>query len=204
MRLFLSILLTALLGLSAEAQLFKKANPVKPKPNTVPAAAAPTNEKRGAKFRPGDVFTMRVAGIPTEEQGTFALEFTIGGDGTINVPLCGQVRAVGLTQGQLERAIEASLVEAKIFTNPTVIINVPLQGRYVTVGGQVRVPQRMPWTTDLTLMTAITAAGGPAEFAGRKVRLVRSGEVTVYDKRDLDKSPEKDPGLLPGDQLEHM
>jgi protein involved in polysaccharide export with SLBB domain len=63
----------------------------------------------------------------------------------VNIPLAGHVRAVGLTQNQLEKAIEQKLVEAKIFRWPTATINVLPDSRAVTVGGSVRTPTRIPY-----------------------------------------------------------
>jgi protein involved in polysaccharide export with SLBB domain len=166
-----------------------------PQENPVPGAAL---------FRPGDVFELRLSGMPAEDALPFALQFTIGTDGFVNIPLGGLVRGAGLTQSQLESAIEKRLVEREIFTRPTATINVAPQSRFVTVGGQVRVPQRLPWTADLTLLSAISAVGGPADFAGGKIKLTRAGKVEIFSKKDLDRRPEKDPRLLPGDQIEQL
>ena len=62
---------------------------------------------------------------PLEDAQMYALTFTIGGDGFVNVPLAGQIKAAGYTQSQLEKSIERKLVEEKIFTHPTATINVP-------------------------------------------------------------------------------
>ena len=48
----------------------------------------------------------------------------------LNIPLGGQIRAAGLSQSQLERAIERRLIDEKIFTHPTATINVPNQARF--------------------------------------------------------------------------
>ena len=164
-----------------------------------PPAAAPVE---GAAFRAGDIFELRMSGMPAEDSMPFAQQFTIGGDGFVNIPFGGQVRAAGLTQSQLERAIEKCLVDQKIFTRPTAIINVAPQARFVTIGGQVRAPQRMVWSADLTLNSAISAAGGPADFAGNKIKFTRASKVTIINKKDLVKNPDQDPRLLPGDQIE--
>jgi len=156
----------------------------------------------GAAFRPGDSFQLRMTGMPAEDALMYALDFTIGGDGYVNIPLGGQVRAAGLTQSQLEKAIERKLVDEKIFRWPTATINVPNQVRFVTVGGSVRQPNRLPWSSDLTLLSALSAVGGPGDFGGDKVNLIRNGEVTQYSIKKLKKKPVDDPRLLPGDQVD--
>jgi len=201
MRLFVTYILAVVFAFSAQAQSVRRAT----LPNTPATAAVPaTLTGQGAAFRAGDAFELHLSGMPAEDALPFAQQFTIGGDGYVNVPLGGQVRAAGLTQSQLERAIEKRLVDEKIFSHPTATINVAPLARFVTIGGQVRAPQRMSWTADLTLTSAISAAGGPADFAGNKIKLTRGGQVTLFTKKELEKAPEKDPKLLPGDQVEQL
>ncbi len=189
-------LIALLLALSgAPAQTVRRALPANPEP-----AASGV----GAAFRSGEVFELRMSGMPPEDAAQFSQAFTIGGDGFVNIPYAGQIRAAGLTQSQLERAIEKRLIDEKIFTHPTATINVTPGARYVTIGGQVRSPQRMIWAPDLTLLSAISAAGGKAEFASDKAKLSRGGKVTLYSHKTLNKFPEQDPKLLPGDQVEQL
>jgi polysaccharide export outer membrane protein len=179
------------------AQTVKKAIPL----NT----ADTTSElSQSATFRPGDSFEMSLGGVPAEtgDAQSFNKPYTVGGDGMINVPFAGLIRAAGLTQSQLEKAIQQKLIDGKIFRWPTITINVPERARLVTIGGQVRQPQRAFWSADMTLMSAINAAGGPADFAGDKVRLTRKQKVMVYSRKKLIKNPTEDPSLFPGDQIE--
>lgn len=195
----LVVLLTALLLTlaSAPAQTVRRATAVSQDGQGVPSSLS-------AAFRSGEVFELRMSGMPPEDAAPFAQTFTIGGDGYVNIPFAGQVRAVGLTQSQLERAIEKRLVEEQIFTHPTATINVAQGARYVTIGGQVRSPQRMVWSPDLTLLSGISAAGGAAEFAGDKIKLSRSRKVSMFSRKRLNKFPEEDPKLLPGDQVDQL
>ncbi|MDB6172842.1 MAG: Polysaccharide biosynthesis/export protein [Chthoniobacteraceae bacterium] len=187
---------------SIHAQAVRRAAPSAPAP-TRPAAAA-DSMMEGAVFRASDSFELRMSGMPPEDALPFAQQFTIGGDGFVNIPLGGQVRAAGLTQSQLERAIERCLIDKKIFTRPTATINVAPTARFVTIGGQVRNPQRLPWYADLTLNSAISAAQGAGDFAGNKIRLIRNGKVLMFDKKVIAKDPAQDPHLMPGDQVEHQ
>jgi polysaccharide export outer membrane protein len=157
-----------------------------------------------ATFRPGDSFEMSLGAVPPEtgDAQTFQKIYTVGADGTINVPFAGLVRAEGLTQSQVEKVVQQRLIDGKIYRWPTITINVPEKARLITVGGQVRAPQRTFWSADMTLMSAINAAGGPADFAGDKVRLTRKQKVTVFSRKKLIKNPQDDPNLFPGDQIE--
>jgi protein involved in polysaccharide export with SLBB domain len=188
--------LFSLLG-SASAQTVKRATPVVPS-NTQPVIS------ESATFRPGDAFEMSLGAVPLVEGDAVGFNklYTVGGDGTINVPFAGVIRAEGLTQSQLEKAIQTRLIEQKIFRWPTVTIAVPERARLITVGGQVRQPSRTYWSSDLTLMMAINAAGGPADFAGDKIRLTRNKKATIFSRKKLVRNPELDPKLFPGDQIE--
>ena len=157
-----------------------------------------------ATLRVGDVFEMRLGGMPDEYALSFSHRYTVGPGGTINVPLIGEIKAVGLTTPQLERVLQSRFVAAKVFSEPTVTITVAPDSRIVSVNGGVKNPQRVPWTTDLTLTTAIWACGGPSEFASpnspKGVRVVRNSRILAfYNLKEIDKDPSKDPKLLPGD-----
>lgn len=156
-----------------------------------------------APLRAGDAFELQLSGMPAEFALDFRGQYTIGDDGTVSIPLIGPVRAVGLTSSQLARAIEKKLVDEQIFTHPTVLLALPIQSRFVTVGGAVRAPQAVAWTADMTLSTAIKRAGGTSDFANMKrVRLTRDGKVAILDLRRADKDPNQNPRLLPGDEVE--
>jgi polysaccharide export outer membrane protein len=166
-------------------------------------AASLVAETAGAFIRPGDIFEMRLSGMPQEEAAAFAVQYTVGQEGTVNVPLIGEVKVNGLTATQVERAIQTRLVSEKIFTHPTAIINIMAGSRFVAIGGGVHAPQRLQWSQDLTLRTAVDYAGGLDEFGSPKgVRLIRDGKIVqTYDLRVLEKNPSQDPKLLPGDQV---
>jgi len=189
--------------LAAAAPEVRRAQPVtRSAAAPVNAAPVPSGGAGTAVLRSGDSFDLRMTGMPIEDANMYALTFTIGGDGMVNIPLGGQIRASGLTQSQLEKAIENLLIREKIFIHPTAIINLPNQARFVTVGGEVRSPNRQPWSPDLTLIVAITAAGGPGDFGGDKVDLIRNGQKTTYSLKKLKRTPTEDPLLMPGDRLD--
>jgi polysaccharide export outer membrane protein len=156
-----------------------------------------------APLRTGDVFDLRLAGVSQEFAADFALQYTIDQDGSVNVPLLGGIKAAGLRLAQLERAIEARFVAEHIFTHPTVLINVAATSRHISISGGVRMPQRLQWSPDVTLSSAIGDCGGLGDFGrGDKIRLVREGRIVgVYRLKDIQKEPAWDPKLLPGDQV---
>jgi polysaccharide export outer membrane protein len=185
-------------GLPARAQEVRKAQAV------APAAAAAAAQGAGVPLRNGDTVDIRIANVPQEDSQQFDASYTVDESGMINLPYIGMIKAGGLPPSQVQTLIQNQLVSAGIYTMPTVSVTPPAGARFISVGGQVRAPGRVPYTSDLTLMTTISAAGGPSDFAGDKIRLVRGGKVQFYSRKRLEKDPSKDPQVEPGDQIEIM
>lgn len=155
-----------------------------------------------AALRPGDSVDLRLGGVPSEETLQFSAIYTIDTRGYLNLPYIGEVKAAGMMPADVQRSVESKLKVDRIYTNPTVTINTDKAATFVTVGGAVRAPGRVPYTPDMTLMTAISASGGFNDFAGNRLRLRRGGKQVTLDVRDIRKNPAKDPPLQPGDQVE--
>jgi protein involved in polysaccharide export with SLBB domain len=167
-----------------------------------PAVALPASElpNQRATFRFGDTFELRMAGMPAEDALQFNQSFTVGSDGNLNIPLGGQIKAAGLTQSELERAIERRMIEGEFFRFPTATITVAAP-RYVTVGGAVKNSGRFQWTPDLTLSSALDQAGGGDGFESDRIELIRGRKSSAYSVKKLRKDPAQDPQLLPGDRV---
>lgn len=156
-----------------------------------------------APLRPGDTIEIRLSGVPPEDAAQFSAMYTIDTRGFLNLPHIGEIKAAGFLPADVQRSIESRLKLDRIYTNPTITINTERGALFVNVGGAVRSPGRYPYTPDMTLMTAISAAGGFNDFANeRKIRLRRSGRETLYDAREIRRHPESEPKLLPGDQID--
>ncbi|HEV2046484.1 MAG TPA: polysaccharide biosynthesis/export family protein [Chthoniobacterales bacterium] len=156
-----------------------------------------------ATLRPGDPLEIKVGGVPNDEQLQVNNTYTIDATGSVNLPYINKVKAEGLTPAELSRAIEEAYRANKIYTNPNITILMQPTARYVNVGGSVRNPTRVPFTEDMTLLTAINAAGGFNDFADqRHVRLLRGNEAKIYDIRQFRRDPSLDVRLRPGDRIE--
>jgi polysaccharide export outer membrane protein len=156
-----------------------------------------------ATLRVGDPIDLKIGGVPNEEQTQVNNVYTVDADGSVNLPYINKIKAAGVTPAQLSRSIEQAYRANKIFTNPTITILMQPTARFVTVGGAVRTPMRVPFTEDMTLLTAINAAGGFNDFADQKrVRVLRGNEVTVYDVRQFRRDPSRDVRMRPGDRVE--
>ncbi len=156
-----------------------------------------------ATLRVGDPIDVRVGGVPNEEQVQVNNTYTVDTNGSVNLPYINRVKAAGLTPAQLARSIEQTYRANRIYTNPNITITMQPTARFVNVGGAVRMPARVPFTEDITLLASINAAGGFNDFADQKrVRLLRGNEVKVYDVRQFRRDPSLDVKLQPGDRIE--
>ena len=157
-----------------------------------------------AALRAGDTFDLRIGGVPADEMGVITGNYTIDGDGFMNISYLSKLRVGGMTASQIQSLVERSYVDRGIFTHPTVVITVNPGARFVNVGGSgMKGESRVPYTPDMTLLTAITAGGGLNDYADpKRVRLLRSGQVQVINCNEIRRNPEKDIKLLPGDIIQ--
>lgn len=158
-----------------------------------------------AQLRSGDAFDLRISGVPSDDQATISGSYTIDGQGYINLSYIGRIKAGGRVASDVQTAVERTYIEQGIFTHPTVALNMAPSARFVNVGG----PgingggKRLPYTSDLTVLSAITAAGDFNEFAKQsQVNLIRGGKVTILDCKKLRRDPSKDIPVLPGDNIQ--
>jgi polysaccharide export outer membrane protein len=199
------VLLTLAIGapLHAQTTAIPKAVAVT-QANGSAAVRTPVAQAEGVviPLRPGDAVEVRIANVPPEDVGQISGVYTLDESGMLNLPFIGMIKAGGSPPSQVQIAIQNKYISDGIYTDPTVIVNPPVGARFVSVGGAVRAPGRVPYTSDLTLMSTINASGGPTDFAGDKIRLTRAGKVQWYSRKKLDKDPTKDPQIEPGDQIE--
>lgn len=154
-------------------------------------------------LRNGDTLEIKISGVPASEITSLSGQYTIDGQGIVNMPYIGRVKVAGLAAGVAQSTIESVYRSHEIFTNPTIVITQQLQSRFVNVGGEVKTPQRIPYTADLTVLGSINAAGGFSPFADeRKVRLLRGNDVMVIDVKKIRANPSLDIAVQPGDRIE--
>lgn len=119
---------------------------------------------------PGDRVAIRVW-----RQDDLTMDVTIAPDGTITYPLVGTLQVAGLTYPELTARLSEAI--ATYYANPQVSVNIlEVQNQKVFVVGEVTTPAVFQLTHPMTVMEAITAAGGINSYARtRNVLLVRGG-----------------------------
>ena len=156
-----------------------------------------------AIVRSGDSFEMRIGGVPGSEISAINGTYTIDGDGYLNLPYLGKLPASNMTASQIQSTAEHAYVNGGIFTHPTITVTIAATARFVSVGGQVKAPQRVAYTPDMTVLSAINAAGDFNEYANQsKVRLLRDGRARIIDCKVIRKDPSQDVKVSPGDQIQ--
>ena len=123
----------------------------------------------GPGFVSGDVFELRV--FNEEEQGG---TFQVQDDGTVDFPLVGRISVSGMTQAELADHLRQRLADGYIRDPNITIVVVSRQNLEVSVLGQVAKPGTFPYVGELTLVQAVSEAGGTTPYAASKrVRLTR-------------------------------
>lgn len=88
-------------------------------------------------------------------------------DGKISVPLLNDVQASGLTAMELAASLRESL--SKYLTNPQVTVTVnEINSRRVYITGEVIHPGTFPLLPNMTVLQALSGAGGFTQFARLK------------------------------------
>jgi polysaccharide export outer membrane protein len=129
---------------------------------------------------PKDLLDIRVLELPE-----ISADRRVSDDGTIDLPMVGQVPVAGMTSTELRARIEA-LLSAKYLNRATVIVNVKeFNNKPVSVLGAVQKPGSLSISGRWTLIKAITAAGGLTERAGRKILVLRRADNGLSDTLEI-------------------
>ncbi len=128
-------------------------------------------------------------------------------DGKISLPLLNDVQAAGLTPMQLQAAISEGL--KKFITGPQVTVIVrEINSRRVYVMGEVSRPGAFPMIPNMTVLQALSTAGGFGQFAklnGIYVLRNENGKQMTYPfyYKDVIRGlrPEQNFILRPGDTI---
>ena len=170
-----------------------------------PGAAVPavgTNSLDAASSSTGylrvdDMVTVAFSGVekPPERH-----EERIKEDGTVTLQLVGPIKAEGKTAGQLQEIIQALYVP-KYFQRLTV--TVLTENRFFYVSGEVKLPSRISYVGEMSVLKAIASAGGFTDFAQKtKVQLSRpDGKVVIVNGTKALENPSLDLAVSPGDKI---
>jgi polysaccharide export outer membrane protein len=113
-------------------------------------------------------------------------KITVSDDGRITMPLLGKVEVSGLTPADLESRIK-TMLEAKYITKADVTVTVLEAGsKPISVIGAVTRPGRIGITGGISLIQAITQAGGLATGYGRTLYVLRTAANGLNEQIAID------------------
>ena len=194
-----------LAGLPAQAQSSNDAK--QPAQSAVPAMTddAP---KKAATADPNYVIGAQdVLDINVWKEPDVSRVVPVRPDGKISLPLLNDVQAAGLTPDQLAAKVTEDL--KKYVTNPQVtVIVTAINSQRVYILGEVTRPGAFPLLPGMTVLQALSSAGGFTQFAKVKnifVRRLQDGKESKYlfNYKDVigGKRPEQDILLKAGDTI---
>ena len=211
---FIATVLAA--GLSCSAQSKGPATP--PAPAATPAAkpaAAPTAKPAATPAHPAapasakDTYIIGgsdVLAITVWKQPTLSGSLLVRPDGMVSLPLIGDVQAAGLTPPQLAHEVTGRLW--KYIQDPNVsVVVAAIHSKMIYMIGEVSKTGPVEMTPDMTLLEAISSAGGLTEFANKKkMYLLRDvggkrQKIRLHYKEALAGNQTYDLPLEPGDTI---
>jgi protein involved in polysaccharide export with SLBB domain len=154
---------------------------------------------RASTLGPGDLVEVRV-----HQEADLSGVFRISPEGTIDFPLCGKVRMSGTTSSEAADAL-TSCLGSKYLRSPQVTVLVrEYTSKKIFVFGEVQKPGTFPYEDQMSIIQAITIAGGFTKLAAKNsisvTRLVDGAEKKMrIAVEDIGTGRERNFFLQPGD-----
>ena len=149
-----------------------------PVSSPVRALAADPEALGASALGPGDVFEVRVYGEP-ELSGVYR----VGPQGDIVFPLCRKVHVAGLTANEASDSLRACLANGFIRSAQVSVIVKEYNSKKIFVFGEVQKPGTFVFEDGMTVIQAVTLAGGFAKGAAPNstsvTRLVDGQEMKI-------------------------
>jgi polysaccharide biosynthesis/export protein VpsN len=143
--------------------------------------ASSNAESYAYRLGPGDEIQIQVY-----DESDLSMRLRVDESGAFNYPYLGTVTAHGRTVAELEQRLMAGLLE-DVLIKPNVNVSITSYRNFY-IGGEVKKPGGYPYQPGLTVLQAITVAGGPTEWASSsKFRILKEGtsEAVPADKKTL-------------------
>ena len=208
-RVYLALLL--LLAAITSVGVAQQAVGEKPKESVQPAAPGAAKPESGPKSATDDptyvIGQDDVLDISVWKEPEVSRQVPVRPDGKISLPLLNDVQATGLTPMQLQAQLTEKL--KKFLTDPQVtVIVTAINSRRVYLMGEINRPGAIPLVPNMTVLQAISTAGGLSQFANSsKIQILRTenGKQATYffNYKDVIKGVKTDQNILlkPGDSI---
>ncbi len=147
-----------------------------------------------------------VLDITVWKEPNFSRTVPVRSDGKISMPLLNDLQAAGLTPMELGDSITERL--RKYVTDPQVTVTVMvINSQRVFIMGEVTRPGPVSWVPDMTVLQALSVAGGFTQYANRKriyALRAKGGKQTrlaINYREAILGNPKQNFLLIPGDTI---
>jgi len=153
----------------------------------------------GSTLGSGDLLEIKVL-----EDQELSGPYRISPEGSIDFPLCGKVALNGKTQGQATDALRKCLSERYIKRPNVSVLLREYNSKKVFVFGEVQRPGTFPFDQDMSIIQAVTLAGGFLRTAAKNsisvTRIIEGQERKIrVPVEDIGTGKERNFQLQPGD-----
>ena len=179
------------LGPATSPTTEKAAEAVKAPVAITPMPTAAPVDPKTFELGPEDILRIQVWREPELSSGV-----QIRPDGKISLPLIGELQAAGLTPEALKNKIVEALSE--YINKPEVMVTLQaVQSRRYHITGEVGRPGTFPLVVPVTVLEALTNAGGFREFANpKKIHILRKGKLIKFNYNDVIKGKNMEQNIL--------
>jgi polysaccharide export outer membrane protein len=161
---------------------------------------APRAPEVDATLGPGDLFDVRVFGEPD-----LSNTYRVGPEGTIDYPLVGRVTVAGLLSTEAAALLRARLSSFVHAPQVSVLVR-EMNSKRVIVYGQVQKPGTFPYSDAMTVVQAISLAGGFTSMAARERVVIsrrnkQKQEAVEINVREIADGRAPNRFVSPGDEV---
>ena len=115
--------------------------------------------------------------ITVYEHADISGDYRVSGDGTIFFPLLGILRVAGLTEKELQEKLTSQLADG-FLVNPQITVRILEYRDYVYITGEVKKPGAYSYEENMTVIKAVTLAGGFTELAAPgRIKILRKNSA---------------------------
>lgn len=180
---------------TTECLFFSKNEPAPNPPQFIDLSTIGGSTTLGA----GDIFEVKVYGEP-DLSGIFR----VSSDGFVNFPLIGKIKVEGLPAIKVEEIIITKLKDGYLRDPQVSVFIKEYNSKKIFVFGEVQKPGTFIYDDNMTIIQAITLAGGFTKLADKNkvcvTRIENNQEKRIYlPVEDIGKGKEKNFFLRPGD-----
>jgi polysaccharide biosynthesis/export protein len=132
---------------------------------------------------PKDLLDIKVQDVPE----LASLSVRVSEDGSITLPLAGNIKIAGLTKDGVEGLIAKTLVDKRLVRNPQVSVFIrEYESQIVSLIGAVTKPGTYQLVGRLTLLDIISRAGGFTDKASNEIFVLREGREAAAATLKID------------------